>query len=245
MIGRTFLPGIAMLIAISACNGSQPDASPLTKANDTTAASVPAPNEYDTTFTSFLPEGYVIFDRVYGDLNKDGLNDCALIIKATDTSRYVMDEYRGRLDRNRRGIVVLLNKGKTHEVIVKNYSCFSSENEDGGVYFPPDLTPEIVNGKLYLQYSHGRYGYWKYTFRYQHSDLELIGYDASNCMGPVIKSETSINFLTKKKQEKVNVNENAEGGDEVFEEEWTNISVPRLLKLSEIEDFDAIEMSQW
>ncbi|MBM3431676.1 MAG: hypothetical protein FJX92_01565 [Bacteroidetes bacterium] len=60
--------------------------------------------------------------------------------------------------------------------------------------------------------------------------------------GALIESETSINFLSKKKQKKVNTNENAEGGDEVFEETWKKINVNRLIKLSEIKDFDELNM---
>jgi hypothetical protein len=194
--------------------------------------------------SNFLPKGYVIFERVTGDLNEDGTEDCILIIKGTDTSKIVTDEYRGKLDRNRRGIIVLFNRKDHYELAVRNYDCFSSENEDGGVYFPPELFIQIVKGNLSIHYGHGRYGYWKYTFRFQNSDFELIGYDASEG-GVVTDNETSINFLTKKKQEKVNTNENAQGGDEVFKETWKEINVNSLLKLSEVKDFDDLDMSSY
>ena len=177
-------------------------------------------------------------------MNKDGIEDCVLIIKGTDTSKIITDEYRGKLDRNRRGIIVLFNKKDHYELAVKNYNCFSSENEDGGVYFAPELSVEIKKGNLHVHYGHGRYGYWQYTFRFQNSDFELIGYDESNG-GVVIESETSINFLTKMKQKKVNTNENAQGGDEVFKETWKKISVNKIIKLSEIKDFDELDMSEY
>jgi hypothetical protein len=192
----------------------------------------------------FLPKGYVIFEKINGDLNKDGIEDCVLVIKGTDTSKVVTDEYRGKLDRNRRGIIVLFDKKDHYELAVKNYDCFSSENEDGGVYFPPELTIEIKKGNLFINYGHGRYGYWQYTFRHQNSDFELIGYDESSDSGPVVDSKTSINFLTKKKQRKVNTNENAEGGDEAFKETWKSINVKRLIKLSE-KDFDELNMTEY
>lgn len=190
--------------------------------------------------SGFLPKDYIIFETITGDLNKDGIDDRILIIKGTDTNKIVTDEYRGKLDRNRRGIIVLFNKKDHYELALKNYDCFSSENEDGGVYFAPELSIEIKKGNLYAHYAHGRYGYWEYTFRFDNPDFELIGYDESNG-GPVIESETSINFLTKKKQEKVNTNENAEGGDEVFKVKRKNVS--RLIKLSEIKDFDELDMT--
>lgn len=191
--------------------------------------------------SDFLPKGYVIFEQITGDLNKDGEDDRVLIIKGTDTNEIVMDEYRGELDRNRRGIIVLFSKNGKYELALKNYDCFSSENEEGGVYYAPELSVEVKKGNLYVRYDHGRYGYWQYTFRYQNADLELIGYDESNG-GVVIDSGTSINFLTGKKQTKKNINEDAEGGDEVFKETWTDIKMTGLIKLSEIKDFDELDM---
>jgi len=193
--------------------------------------------------TEFVPKGFVVFDTVYGDLNKDGTDDCVLIIKGTDKSQIITDEYRGQLDRNRRGIIVLFNKNEHYELVVKNYSCFSSENEDGGVYYAPELSIEIKKGNLYINYAHGRYGYWGYTFRFQNSDFELIGYDDSDDRGPVVNSQTSINFSTKEKIVKVNTNENADSGEEVFKTTATKINIERLIKLSEINDFNELEMS--
>ena len=192
---------------------------------------------------SFIPKEYVIFEKVFGDLNMDGLPDCVLIIKGTDKTKIINDEYRGKLDRNRRGIIVLFKKNDHYDLATKNYDCFSSENEDGGVYFPPELSVEIKKGKLYVTYGHGRYGYWGYTFRFQKSDFELIGYDESNG-AVVISSETSINYLTKIKATKKNINENAEGGDEVFKKTNKKIQVKKLIKLSEIKDFDGLTLAQ-
>ena len=127
--------------------------------------------------TDFLPKGYVVFEQINGDLNKDSIDDCVLIIKGTDTNKIVTDEYRGKLDRNRRGVIVLFNKNGLYELAIKNLDCFSSENEDGGVYFAPELSIEIKKGNLYFHYGHGRYGYWKYTFRFQKSDFKIGFWD--------------------------------------------------------------------
>ena len=188
--------------------------------------------------TDFVPKGYVVFDKIYGDLNKDGSTDCVLIIKGTDS-----DQYLGNLDRNRRGIIVLLYSKGRYELAVHNKDCFSSENEDGGAYFPPILSIEIKKGHLNIHYAYGKYGYWYYAFRLKNDDFELIGYDQSNNRGPIIESVTSINFLTHKKQVKVNTNENASGGDEVFQTTWKPIKVKKRYKLSEIKDFDTLDLS--
>ncbi|WP_208643468.1 hypothetical protein [Pedobacter miscanthi] len=194
---------------------------------------------------NFVPKGYVLAEQINGDLNGDGLADCVLMVKNTLKNRIVKDPDRGILDRNRRGLIVLLNKKDHYEPVVKNLSCFSSENEDGGVYYAPELMVSIEKGKLYIHYAHGRYGYWKYTFRYGKNDFELIGYDASNNTGPRVDREVSINFLTKRRLEKNNTNEQASGGDEVFEEKWTDISLEGLAKLSEVKDFDDFGEGGW
>lgn len=195
--------------------------------------------------TDFVPKNAIIFEKIIGDLNEDGLADCVIIIKQTDKSKIIQHETRGKLDRNRRGIIILLNNKKSYEMIVSNEECFSSENEEGGVYFAPELSFEIKNSKLYVNYGHGRYGYWKYSFRLkkykQNTDLELIGYDETNG-GAVVNSQTSINFLTKKKIDKINTNQNAESGNEVFKETKTNIKQTELIRLSRIINFDELSL---
>ena len=190
----------------------------------------------------FVPKNYNLVEEIYGDLNKDGIDDCVLIIKGTDKNKFISTESGEKLDRNRRGIIVLFKNDLNYEIAVKNYKCFASENEEGGNYFAPEFSAEIKKGNLYFNYGHGRYGFWKYTFRYKNSDFELIGFDRSNG-GVVIESETSINFLTKMKHEKVNTNENADGGDEIFTKTKSKIKINKLIKLSEIIDIDELDMS--
>lgn len=192
--------------------------------------------------SNFVPKGFVIYERISGDLNKDGVADCVLIIKGTDKSKIIKDQYSKEADRNRRGIVILFNRNNHYELATKNYDCFSSENEDGGVYIAPELFIDINKGNLSIQFGHGRYGYWGFSFRFQNSDFELIGYDSSENNGPIVNRETSVNFLSKKKKIKENINENpAKEGDEVFKETWEKIQVDKLVKLSEIKDFDELD----
>ena len=193
--------------------------------------------------SEFVDEDYFIFEKFSGDLNKDGIIDSVFLVKKINQENIVVDEYLGELDRNRRGIMIFFNVNDQWELKIKNMDCFSSENEDGGVYFPPELSLEVKKDNLYIAYSHGRYGSWQYTFRFKESDFELIGYDSSDNYGPIINSETSINYLTKKKLVRVNVNENtAQSGEEIFEEQWEDIQIKHLIKLSEIEDFDLLNL---
>lgn len=213
-------------------------------------------NERHENPLDFIPKGYVLYTydggvsasgwkNITGDLNKDGKKDVVLIIKAISKSNIFQDEYRGELDRNRRGIIVLINKGNFYESISQNLNCFSSENEDGGVYFAPELGVEILKGNLKITYAHGRYGYWNYTFRFQNKDMELIGYDSYQSRGPIPQSEESINFLTKKKLFRDNLNKDDDNDNyvEKYKDTWTTFTIDKLLKLSEIDDFDELELN--
>ncbi len=197
----------------------------------------------------FVPEGFVIHkldgqDRIRGDFNNDGLEDVAMIVKGTDKINFVKNQFGVVVDRNRRGIILLLNNGKQYELAVKNYDCFLSENEDGGFYYAPQLDIECKNGRLSIAYRHGRYGYEEHIFRYQNRDFELIEYNSSSNQGPVLLSETSINFLTGKYLYKKNINEVSKSeADEIFEETRKNIEVKELIRLSELRNFDELDLS--
>ncbi len=191
---------------------------------------------------AFVPAPYVVVEKIKGDLNGDGVSDAVLLIQDTDKTKFSKHEFRGELDRNRRGIVVALGGTHGYQLVAKNLKCFSSDNEDGGVYYAPELSLSIVKGTLRIHYAHGRYGYWTYIFRLQNSDFELIGFDSSEDHGPVVERFISINLLTQKMRVKHNVNTNARGGDEKFVERWQNFTLTQPIKLSEIKDFDGFDV---
>ena len=60
--------------------------------------------------THFIPKGYKLFDKIYGDLNQDGTTDCVLIIKAMRKDGFVEGDDGNVIDRNRRGIIILFSK---------------------------------------------------------------------------------------------------------------------------------------
>ena len=193
--------------------------------------------------TEFVPPGYVVVQKIQGDLNKDNQTNSVLIIKATDKAKFVKDESRGDLDRNRRGIIIALKTNDRYQLVLENRDCFSSENEDGGVYFSPELGVFIEQGNLRVHYFHGRYGFRAFQFRYQNSDFELIGYDSSQNRGPITERSISINLMTKKMLIKENVNRNAEeGGDEKLKETWKKFTLSKPIKLRDIADFDGFEI---
>ncbi|WP_121966331.1 hypothetical protein [Myroides sp. N17-2] len=203
---------------------------------------VSAQTKIDNSFKKYVPKGYSLNEVIKGDLNKDGVEDVVLIIKGTDKDMLLPNQWDTDIvDKNRRGIIILFKKGDSYEVAVRNYSCFSSENEDGGVYYAPELYISIAKNVLYINYAHGRYGHWGYVFRYQNGDMELIGYDSASHHGPIVQSERSINFSTKKRLDRENIN--ADKGDDMeekFVDKWSTIDLSQLLKLSKIKDFDEL-----
>jgi hypothetical protein len=189
--------------------------------------------------TDFVPAGYIVSEKIQGDLNKDNQLDSVLIIKGTDKANVIKDEYRGELDRNGRGIIVAFKNKDHYELVLENRNCFSSENEDGGGYFAPELGVFVEKGVLGVHYFHGKYGSWAYKFRYQNSEFELIGFDSSNNRGPITESSVSINFTTKKIRLQENINLYAEDiEDEKLKTTWKKFILPKPITLTDITDFD-------
>ncbi|MCJ8153935.1 hypothetical protein MKJ01_09220 [Chryseobacterium sp. SSA4.19] len=240
-----YLPVLAVALTVSVrCKNPESEKLPPQAKNEALSVEKAIEDHIETGNkkkpVDFLPKGYVLFEEVYGDLNNDGLKDCIVIIKATDKDNIILDENRRKSDRNRRGIIVVFKtKNDDYRLIVENDNCFSSENEEGGNYYAPELMVYVEKGNLFIHYAHG---YWKYTFRLKGSDFQLIGYDASDNHGPVVNNETSINYLTGKKQYKENTNSNADSGEEVFEESWSKIPNQKPVMLSQIKDFDEFEV---
>ncbi len=188
-----------------------------------------------------VPSGFVVVEKVRGDLNRDDLDDVILVIKATARTGHVFDESRGWQDRNRRGLIIALREGDRFRKVLESRSCFSSENEDGGIYFPPDLSVMIKGGSLLIHYGHGRYGYWTYKFQFRDNDFEMIGYDEASHAGPTLREDISVNFVTNQVRRRKNL---APLGEETerLRETWVKLRLPRPPKLRSIQNFDDLEI---
>lgn len=247
------IPVLLAILFLTSCNSKTEEKKPQLIPKDEKVSDILKPKETEVVqlkkdIADFIPAGYVLYKEegmadIKGDLNGDSLEDVVFLIKGTDKTKFFDHEYRGKLDRNRRGIIILFNRGDGYELATKNYNCFSSENEEGGVYYAPELWLAVEKGNLKINYAHGRYGSWSYTFRHKNGDFEMIGYDSDYNRGPVPQTITSINLLTKKKLTRDNLNKDDDGENYVenFKDTWETIKVDRLLKLSEIKDFDELE----
>jgi len=196
--------------------------------------------ELKTDPKAFVPKGYSLFQQYKGDLNKDGKPDVVLMIKGTEKSKWVDDECRGRLDRNRRGLIILFKRKNGYEQILRNDTCFSSENEDGGIYDAPELELYIIKNTLHIYFAHGRYGCWNYIFRYQNNDFELIGYNHNRRIRLVTYYNLDINFSTRTRVYEENLNADDDEKEERFKVTKSKIRRKKLIKLSEIADIDKL-----
>lgn len=195
--------------------------------------------KFATNPHGFIPTGYALQEELKGDLNKDGLEDVVLLIKSTapdnlEVSKYYDDRY---LDLNRRGLIIAFKKDKVYELKLLNAEVFDSDEEEGSDYFSPDIAFEIKKGNLHIRYMHGRYGFWEYNFNYRQGAFRLIGYEFSSNRGPVVLTETSINFLTNRKLVRKNEEEKHDLESSVFTEEWFDVDYD-VITLDEIEDLE-------
>lgn len=189
----------------------------------------------------FIPENYVLYQQFNADLNNDGKEDCILLIKDTNPEHIVVNRFDKTVDRNRRGIIILFKTNNSYQLIDKNIDCFYSENEDGGVYFAPQLSVTIDQSDIIFNFEHGRYGYWSYRFSYRNKTYQLIQYKNVSSSGPKINSEVTVDFLTKQKIIRTNINEDDDGNNPIFKETITNFNLDQLIQLSTIKTFEDLQ----
>ncbi|WP_066803538.1 hypothetical protein [Moraxella oblonga] len=192
---------------------------------------------------SFIPKNFRLIESYcQADFNKDGQKDCVLLIKDTKKSAWEKDPFRGMLDKNRRGIIILFKTNAGYTKVLENKAVFASENEDGGIYFAPELYIETKNNKLLINYGHGRYGSWSYTFDYRsinnQQDFYLIGFDSSLGRNHCTEYTQSVNFFTHQFRYQSNTDEYCEKENPIFKTTWHKIPKHPLIKLQQIDDID-------
>ena len=198
--------------------------------------------EQTATARDFVPGDYHVVGAVQGDLNQNQRDDWVFLVSRNDEGE------SGGKDQGRTGtgesdgLLVVFNEGDGYRHVLSNLDCLASDSEEGGVYFAPEPDVSIDRGNLYIHFRHGRYGHWTYNFRYQGDDFELIGYDSTQQRGPVVERSVSINLLTKRMLIRENINHDAEGGDEEFEETWKEFALPQPIRLGEIGSFEALDV---
>ena len=143
----------------------------------------------------FLPESTILFSQIEGDLDGDGDDDVVLITKETKSSGIVENDYGDMVDRNRRGLVILETLNEGYRLLLDHRECFESENEDGGVYYAPELYVSIEESQLICGWGHGRYGYWRYIFDYAGGDFALAKYFSQSLDNMGVPDEYEVDYV--------------------------------------------------
>lgn len=102
-------------------------------------------------------------------------------------------------NRNPRGVLLVKKTDFSYEVITQNLDFLDSGEEDGGVYFAPELSIGISQKKLTIHYSHGRYGYYGYEYSFNGNDFIVTNYYLNASSSGIAEDVTrfSINFIDK------------------------------------------------
>lgn len=178
------------------------------------------------TINDFIPKGWKKILTANGDLNKDKLEDIAIIIEKDDKKNIKKNDGFGpeELNLNPR-ILLVLFKGKdgTYSLAAKNDKGFikSEGNEDNSALMDTLDNIIIKNNvlKIVFNYFMSAGSWWTstdiYIFRFQNNVFELIGYESNAYMRNTGEEEgTSINFSTNKAK--------ITTGGNIFEEKENN-----------------------
>lgn len=141
--------------------------------------------------------------------------------EAEDEDKFWNAENEYCRDHGSRGFVVLFKyKSGEYYKVVEDYHCLDSGEEDGGVYFPPELYIHLDrDGILDISYSHGRYGGWGCSFKYIDGEFKYISSSSNESLSWIADalSTSHIDFYEgiEKKSKIINVS-NASDVDDNF-----------------------------
>lgn len=116
-----------------------------------------------------IPKEYRSIKEIFGDLNKDSIDEKVVVYNVSDTE----DDVEG-VDRE----VIIFKKEKGDWVIWHRSKTAVGNSKDGGMMGDPFEDIEIKNGILLISQSGGSSWKWGYTdkYRFQNNNFELIGY---------------------------------------------------------------------
>lgn len=138
-----------------------------------------------------VPEGWRVVARAQGDLNNDGVEDVAMVLKADR----VAIETPPKADQPYRLIVALTQRDRRPRMVVDDQRLIEAPGSSDGSADPFTTDGlKIVHGNLEISRELLR-GHYRYRFRWQAGGFRLIGYDYTGSDGHCI-TEQSIDYLT-------------------------------------------------
>ena len=205
--------------------------------------------EIEKKLKKFVPRGWKILQFVTGDLNKDTLEDVAMVIEETDAENFVKNDALGPeiLNINPRELWILFQeKDGDYALETKNDIGLIPSQHDEEC---PTLADPLLNGEIFIE-NHllkCQFHYWlsagswyasivSYIFRYQKEHFELIGVDYySYHRASGEEKESSYNLFTGKMKITTGGNISGEGKEKV---EWKNKPCERKPTLEELMEDD-------
>lgn len=190
----------------------------------------------------FVPKDWRMIATTRGDLNKDGIDDAALVIQEMDAEKIVINDGMGvdTLDTNPRILIILFNDPVSNKFKLKETSNTFILSHDSPTMDDPFSGIVISKGIVQIEFRFWfSAGSWyqtllEYKFRYQKNDLFLIGaeFDETH-RGTMENVQRSFNFSTKKMSETRTTIEKDKDGEEVEKSktEWKNLEIKELKTL--------------
>lgn len=115
---------------------------------------------------------WVILQKSSGDLNKDGLNDYALILESKDSIVEKRCSSCEWLANKPRIVLILLNQNGYEKTILQNNKFIAREDEGGMLYYlEPELKIDNGSMTIYYQYTQSSQSY---TFEFKKDRFEII-----------------------------------------------------------------------
>lgn len=158
-----------------------------------------------SSISDFVPAGWAILDTAYGDLNKDGKTDAAIVIQHNDSVALVKNLEDTVLTQPRMLLIFFEKSTQSGFVLIEQSNSFILSH-DNPVMDDPYQELAINNGILEVKFRlFYNMGSWyvtnaTYKFRYQQGQFILIGADQSSFHRATHDFEDySYNFLTKKR----------------------------------------------
>ena len=195
-------------------------------------------------FAEWIPEGWKLIAHTSGDLNRDGLEDVALVAERTDPAKYRQNrESPGAsvLNLNQRRLIILFGTPGGFRKIFGRDDLLPSEHDEEVPCLADRLNGggvSIKRGNLVIELhtwlSCGSYGvtHETFTFRPEGARMRLIGYDCSEfSRSSGEQADFSINYLTGRK--KITKELNA-FGDSKPEVSWEKLVLQRRFYLEDI-----------
>jgi hypothetical protein len=157
------------------------------------------------SIVDFVPAGWTILDSAYGDLNKDGIKDAAIVIQHTDSITMINSLEDTVLAQPRILLIIFEKPSENRFKLVEQSNSFILKHDNSAMDDPYQrmaINNGILQIKFHLFYSMGsRYvTNAVYKFRYQQGQFLLIGADNSSFHRATHDFEDyRYNFLTKKR----------------------------------------------